>query len=218
MAATARTPAGTRIFMQSAISAAQSLTGISKAAGAVVGYSGADPTNGNYIALTDIFGMTEFEDAMVKVSAVDTGANTFVAEDQDSSGFGTFVSGSMQVVTLANEIGDGTGFSITGFEQQFAEYNLLRDRITRKVPTIVSAGGIEIPMLWDPSDATAQAMLAAADSAAKVGFKILFPDGLEMLFFGYIGSSGMPTVDNNNSIMMTKVSISMATRPRYVLP
>lgn len=215
---TARTPAGTRIYMQSAISSAQVLSGISKAAQAVVTYVGTDPATGNYAALIDQFGMTEFEDALVKVGTVDSALNTFVAEDQDSSGYGTFATGNMKVVTMALEIGDGTGFTINGFDQQFAEYNLLRDRITRKIPTTVSAGGIDIPMLWDPTDATAKAIRVAADTSAKLGFKIVFPDGLEMLFFGYIGASGMPKVDNNNSIIMTNVSISMATRPRYVLP
>lgn len=215
---TARTPAGTRIYMQSAISSAQVVSGISKAAQAVVTYVGTDPVVGNYAALIDQFGMTEFEDALVKVGTVDSALNTFVAEDQDSSGYGTFATGNMKVVTMALEIGDGTGFTINGFDQQFAEYNLLRDRITRKIPTTVSAGGIDIPMLWDPTDATAKAIRVAADTSAKLGFKVVFPDGLEMLFFGYIGASGMPKVDNNNSIIMTNVSISMATRPRYVLP
>ena len=215
---TARTPAGTRIYMQSAISSAQVVSGISKAAQAVVTYVGTDPATGNYAALIDQFGMTEFEDALVKVGTVDSALNTFVAEDQDSSGYGTFATGNMKVVTMALEIGDGTGFTINGFDQQFAEYNLLRDRITRKIPTTVSAGGIDIPMLWDPTDATAKAIRVAADTSAKLGFKVVFPDGLEMLFFGYIGASGMPKVDNNNSIIMTNVSISMATRPRYVLP
>lgn len=215
---TARTPAGTRIYMQSAIATKQQVTAITKANPGVVTYVGTDPTAGNYVALVDQFGMTELEDALVKAGTVDTGLNTFTMEDQDTTGFGTFASGNMQVVTMATEIGDGTGFTINGFEQQFAEYNLLRDRITRKIPTIVSAGGIDIPMLWDPTDATAQAIRAAADSSAKLGFKVVFPDGLEMLFFGYIGASGMPKVDNNNSIIMTNVNISMATRPRYVLP
>lgn len=215
---TARTPAGTRIYMQSAINSKQTISGISKANPGVVTYAGTDPVNGNYAALVDMFGMTELEDALVKVSAVDSVANTFAMEDQNTTGYGTFASGNMQIVTLATEIGDGTGFTINGFEQQFAEYNLLRDRITRKVPTNVSAGGIEIPMLWDPTDATAQAIRTAADQAAKTAFKVAFPDGLEMLFFGYIGASGMPRVDNNNSIIMTNISISMATRPRYVLP
>lgn len=215
---TARTPSGTRIFMQSAIAAKQAVTAITKANPAVVTYSGTDPANNDYIALVDMFGMTEFEESLVKVGNVSTGSNTFEAQDQNSTAYGTFVSGNMQPVTMSTEIGDGTGLSISGFEQQFAEYNLLRDRITRRVPTIVSAGSVEIPMIWDPTDATMQAIVTAADSAARLGFKVLFPDGLEMLFFGYIGASGLPRVDNNQSIIQANVSVSMATRPRYVLP
>lgn len=215
---TARTPSGTRIFMQSAIAAKQAITAITKANPAVVSYSGTDPVNNDYIALVDMFGMTEFEESLVKAGNVSSGSNTFEAQDQNSAAYGTFVSGNMQIVTLATEIGDGTGLTISGFEQQFAEYNLLRDRITRRVPTIVSAGSVEIPMIWDPTDVTGQAIVTAADSAARLGFKVLFPDGLEMLFFGYIGASGLPRVDNNQSIIQANVSVSMATRPRYVLP
>lgn len=215
---TARTPAGTRLFMQSAIAAKQAVTAITKAAPPVVTYSGADPADGNYIALVDMFGMTEFEEALVKAINVNSAGNTFEAEDQDSSGYGTFTAGNMQVVTMATEIGDGTGLTISGFEQQFAEYTLLRDRITRRIPTVVSAGSVNIPMLWDPTDATSQAILAAADTGARRGFKILFPDGLEMLFFGYIGASGLPNISDNNSVIQTNISVSMATRPRYVLP
>lgn len=215
---TVRTPSGTRIFMQSAAGASQAVSGITKAAPPVLTYAGTDPSNGDYVALTDMFGMTEFEGAMVKVANVNGAGNTFEAEDQNSSAYGTFVSGNMKPLTLATEIGDGTGFSISGFEQQFAEYTLLRDKITRKVPTTVSGGSLEIPMLWDPTTASAIAIQTAADSAAKLGFKILFPDGLEMLFFGYIGASGMPKVGSANEIMQTTISVTMATRPRYILP
>ncbi len=215
---TARTPSGTRIFMQSAISAKQAITGISAANPAVITYSGSDPANGNYAALVDMFGMTEFESALVKVANVNGAGNTFEAEDQNSLGYGTFASGNLQIVTLATELGDGTGLEISGFDQKFAEYNLLRDRITRRKPTTVSSGGVNIPMLWDPTDASMQAIVSAADTAARLGFKILFPDGLEMLFFGYIGASGLPRVQGNDSIIETTVSVSMDTRPRYVLP
>ena len=215
---TARTPSGTRIFMQSAITAKQAVNAVTKANPAVFSYTGTDPVNNDYIALVDFFGMTEFEESLVKAGNVVGASNTFEAQDQNSTNYGTFVSGNMQIVTMATEIGDGTGLTISGFEQQFAEYNLLRDRITRRVPTVVSAGSVEIPMIWDPTDATMLAIVAAADSAARLGFKVLFPDGLEMLFFGYIGASGLPRIDNNQSIIQASVSVSMATRPRYVVP
>jgi hypothetical protein len=216
--ATVRSPAGTRIFVQSAAAADQALTGISKANPAVVSYSGVDPVNGDYIALKDMYGMTEFEDALVKVANVSGAGNTFEAEDQSSLLYGTFVSGNMTPITLATEINIATGFSFTGFDQQFAEYNLLKDKITRKFPTTVSAGGIEIPAIWDPNDSGSQTLMVAAETAQRLGFKVLFSDGLEMLFFGYIGASGLPKADTNNGIITTNISVTLATRPRYVMP
>jgi hypothetical protein len=217
--ATVRTPAGTRIYMQSAISAAQSITGITKAAPPVVTYSGADTwTNGNYIALSDMFGMTDFEDSLCRVAAVNTTSNTLELEDQDSTGYGTFVSGNGQLVTMATEIQAATGFSMSGGDQQFAEYTFLWDKITRKFPTTKAGGQVNLSCVWDPNDAGLIAIQAASDTASKLGFKIVFPDGLELLFFGYIGSAGLPKADNANSIMTTDVSINIASRIRYAKP
>ncbi len=216
--ATPRTPSGIRLYMQSAIGSTQVVSGISKANPAVVTYVGADPSNGNYVALFDMQGMTEFNDALVKVSAVDTGANTFAAEDQSSTGYGTFISGNMAVVTLGTEIQVATGFSMSGGEQQFAEYGLLWDTVMRKMPTSQSGAQVDLPCIWDPSDAGMIAIRQAADTKQKTAFKIVTSDGLEMLFYGYIGAAGLPKADSINSIMTTSVTITLATKPRYVIP
>ncbi len=216
--ATPRTPAGIRIYMQSAVSATQALSGISKANPAVVTYVGVDPVNGDYIALTDMQGMTEFNDALVKVANVSGGGNTFECEDQSSVGYGTFVSGNMAPVTLGTEIQIATGFSMSGGEQQFAEYGLLWDSVMRKFPTSQSGAQIDLPCIWDPQDVGLIAVRQAADTRAKTAFKIVTSDGLEILFYGYIGASGLPRADSINAIMTTNITITLATKPRYILP
>lgn len=216
--ATVRTPAGTRIYMQSAIGSTQAISAISKASPPVITYAGADPSNGNYLALTSMQGMTEFEDALVKAANVSAGSNTVEAEDQNSSAYGTFTSGNMQVVTLGTEIQVATGFTLSGGEQQFAEYAFLWDKITRKFPTTISGSQFDLPCIWDPQDAGMIALREAADASAKRGFKVLFPDGLEMLFFGYVSAPGLPKADSINAVMTTNVSIVVATTPRYILP
>lgn len=216
--ATPRTPSGIRIYMQSAIGATQALSSITKASPAVLTYAGADPSNGNYCALFDMQGMTEFNDALVKVSAVDGGGNTFAAEDQSSVGYGTFVSGNMAVVTLGTEIQVATGFQMSGGEQQFADYGLLWDTVMRKFPTTQNAAQITLPCIWDPTDIGMIAVRQAADTKQKTAFKITTADGLEILFYGYIGASGLPKADNITSIMTTDISITLATKPRYVIP
>jgi len=216
---TVRTPAGTRIYMQSAISATQAISSITKAAPPVLTYSGADTwTNGTYAALTSMFGMTDLEDALVRVANVNTTSNTLELEDQDSTSYGTFVSGNIQLVTMATEIQVATGFNMSGGDQQFGEYTYLWDKITRKIPTTKAAGQVSLPCVWDPNDAGLIAIQAAADASSKVGFRIVFPDALEMLFFGYVGAAGLPKADNANSIMTTDVTINIASRVRYAKP
>jgi len=218
--ATVRTPSGTRIYMASAAAGTkQAVTNITKANPGVLTYSGADSfTLGGYAAITDVFGMTDLEDALVKIGTVDTGGNTFILEDQNTTGYATFVSGNVAPVTIDTEITAATGFSISGGEQQFAEYTYLWDKITRKMPTTKSGMTIEIPSIWDPSDAASVAVLAASDAASKRAFKVVLPDGLEMMFFGYIASSGLPNVQDINSVMTTTFTISAASRVRYIMP
>lgn len=215
---TVRTPAGTRIFMQSAIGATQALSDITKANPSVLTYVGTDPVNGNYAALFDMYGMTEFEDALVRVANVNGTSNTFEAEDQDSTGYGTFTSGNMAIVTLGTEITVASGFSISGGEQQFSEYQYLWDQVSRKFPTVQSGVSIDLKAIWDPQDASMIAIRHAADTKAKRAFKVVFPDGLEMLFYGYVGAPGLPSASDMNSVMETSVSIVLATKPRYVFP
>jgi hypothetical protein len=217
--ATVRTPAGTRIYMASAAAGvAQAISAITKANPGVLTYAGADFANGGYTALTEMYGMTELEDALVKVANVNTVANTFETEDQDTTGYGTFVSGNVRPVTIDTEIQVATGFSISGGDQQFAEYTFLWDKITRKFPTTKSGMTIDLPAIWDPQDAGSREVLEASDKSEKRAFKIFFPDGLEMLFFGYIASSGLPRADDINSVMQTSFQIVAASRIRYVFP
>ncbi|UXY13864.1 phage tail protein [Chitiniphilus purpureus] len=211
-------PAGSRIFMQSAIGAAQTITGISAAKPPVVTHSGTDPANGDYVVLTNVFGMGQFEDALTKVANVNAAANTFEMLDQDATGYPAFVSGQFQVVTLGTEISTASGFMMDGGEQQFAEYNLLWDKMTRRIPSTQSPVDTRIPCIWDPFDPSSQALRNAGDTGRKLAFKILLPSGLEILFSGYVGASGLPSAQNINEVMQTTASISMASKPRYIKP
>ena len=216
--ATPRVPAGSRIFIQTAIGAAQVVSGITKANPGVVSYAGIDPANSDYLALTDMRGMTELSDAVVKVANVNGAGNTFELEDQNTTTFTTFVSGNLKPITFGSEFEAATGFSFSGGDPKFQTYMLLRDKQELEIPVGYNKAGATINSIWDPQDSGLSAVRAAARTSQKLAMKILFPDGLEMLFFGYIGASGLPNAQNAQSIMETTVSISMATIPLYVFP
>jgi hypothetical protein len=216
---TPRVPAGSRIYIQSAISAVQAITTLTKAAPPVLTYAGTDSwTNGSYVALSSMYGMTEFEDALSRVANVNTTSNTLEMEDQNSTGYGTFVSGNAQLVTLGTELVAASDFSFSGGDQQFAEYSFLWDKMKRKMPSTKDGMTATVKCIWDPTDVSQQAVLAASDASSKLAIKIAHPDGLEMLFFGFVASSGLPKTSGQNDVMMTDVTIVSSSRMRYALP
>ena len=80
------------------------ITNVTQANPGVLTYSGTDPANGDFFYVTGIEGMTELNNRYVRVSNVDTGANTFELQTPtqqaiDTSIYGAYVfNGDMQKV------------------------------------------------------------------------------------------------------------------------
>lgn len=209
---------GTRIFLESSRGAAQAISGITKAAPPVITYAGADPANNSYLILKDMTGMTEFQDAVIKVANVNGAGNTLEAKDQDSTNFGTFTAGNIYPVEFATEIQIATDFRPTGGESQFANYRLLHERIERRKFSHTSAAGIDVPVIWDPTDPTFKLLYEAGRTGQEMAIKLLFPNGVEMLTFGSIGGSGLPNGGDATKVMEASFSINSASKAWYVLP
>ncbi len=216
--ATPIVPQGTRIYLESVRGTVQALAGITKADPPVITYVGADPVNGDYMILTDMTGMTEFQDAVVKVANVNAGGNTFEAKDQDSTAFGTYASGNMYPVTFGTELTLATGFNTTGGEPQYATYMYLWDRQERRIYTHNAAAGIDLPVVFDPTDANYQYLYNLGRTGATLAVKFLFANGVEWLTFGNFGGGGMPSASDSRSVMQTTFSINPSSKPFYVLP
>lgn len=65
------------------------ITGITQANPGTVTYTGPDPTGGDYYTLTGIFGMTELNDKVIRITAVNTGAKSFTLSDMDGNSLDT---------------------------------------------------------------------------------------------------------------------------------
>lgn len=211
-------PQGTRIFIESARGADQAISAITKADPPVITYAGADPVNGTYAILKDVVGMSQFNDALIKVANVNAGSNTLEAKDQDSTLFSTFVSGNLAPVTLGAELTIATGFQPSGGEPQYTNYMLLWDDQERRKFTHVSAVGIDIPVIFDPADANYQYLYNLARTDATLAVKFLFKNGVEWLTFGNFGGAGMPSGGDGRSVMQAKFSINPVSKPWFVLP
>ena len=91
------------------LEATQNITAISSAATGVLTYSGADPSNGDWMYLDGIGGTTALNGRFVKVANVNAGANTFELNDLDgnaidTTGMGVYTSGGTmaRVYTLSS--------------------------------------------------------------------------------------------------------------------
>lgn len=108
---------------------AQSITAISKAAQAVLTYSGADTyANGERVIVVDVGGMTQVNNREFIVSDLDSGANTFKLKDSsgsyvDSTNYDTYTTG-------------GTVAEILEVTTTFAEADLSEIRITQSADTL----------------------------------------------------------------------------------
>ena len=209
---------GSRIYIESARGVAQALSAISKADPPVLTYAGADPANGDYLILRNLTGMTQFEDAVIKAANVNAASNTLEAKDQDSTAFGTFVSGNMYPVTFGSELTIAMDAKFSGGEPQYQNFMLLWDDTERRKFTHTSAAGLDLPVLWDPTDANYQYLYNLARTDATLAVKIVLKSGVEILSFGNFGGSGQPQSGGAREIIQATFSLSPTTKPWYVLP
>jgi len=192
---TAKTNAGLKLFMESAIGAALTISAITKAAPGVITSTAHGLANGDIVIL-NIQGMVELNGSMFKV--ISSTANTFsIAGVDGSTGidttlFNTFTSGTAQKQTLGTSIPGVQEFSFAGGDIKTVDTTTVSDTQDTQVVVGASAMSADMTMQWNPADAAQQAMIAAFKTRANKGFKVLWPDGAYVLFYGTVGYTGAP--------------------------
>lgn len=192
---TVHTNSGLKLYMESAIAAAKTITAITQADPGVVTSTAHGYSNGD-IVLLEVQGMVELHGNLYKV--VNVATDTFQVADVDgssgidTSAFGTFTSGTAKKVTLGTTIDGVQEFSATGGDIKTVDTTTVNDTVDTEIVVGATAQSYELQMQWDPSDTAQQAMLAAFRTRANKGFKILWPDGAYVLFYGTVGYTGQP--------------------------
>lgn len=170
---------GVAVYLQSAIGAAQTITGITKASPGVVTTSGTLPTNGQYVLITAA-GMSQVNNRIFKVSGAS--GSTFNI-GTDTTLFSTFASGSFQVVTY--------GFAFTALRDPQSSGG---DPVTEDTTTIQdsqdtdaiissTALGYSFNADWDTADTALLAANAAAVAQSPRACRIVFADAQEYAFY-----------------------------------
>jgi hypothetical protein len=186
---------GIKMYMQSAIAAAKTITAMTNAAPGVFTSTAHGYANGD-IVLLEVPGVNEINNGLFKI--VNTAANTFNIADVDgatgidTTAFGVFASGTAKKVTLGTSVTGCSDFSPSGGEIKTLSATTVHDLVDVDIVAGATALSYGLTMQWDPANAAQQAMIAAFRTRASRGFKILWPDGAYALFYGTVGYTGAP--------------------------
>lgn len=203
-----------QVYMQSALATAIVMTAITKANPGVVTYTGADPSNGDYIVLSSVVGMSEVDGRVFRVANVNAGSNTLELEGEDTTNYGTFVSGNAQVITFGTQMISATNLSASGGDFDFEDTTTIHDTVRTQVPTVAQAAVYTFENLWDIADAALIALKNASILKTKRVMRFTFSNGYKMLFNGYVGATLLP-VGAGQAKVTTQVAITMHGRPTY---
>lgn len=179
------------IAVQSALSTAQTISGITKASPGVATYVGTDPSNGDMLLLT-VQGMHQLDGRIARVANVNTGANTLELEGIDTSAFDTFSSGSFEIITFGTTLNVATDVSASGGDFQFIDTTTIHDTVQQQIPGNASPITFNLGCQWQPDDAGLIALKSASDAKAQRAVRITFSNGYKFFVNGYVGCTLAP--------------------------
>lgn len=209
---------GLILAMQSAIGTATAITAATNADPGV--FTSVDHTllDGDIILLR-ISGMIEVNERMFAV--VNKSTDTFEIKNAasgtdgiDTTDFGVFTSGTFEKITLGTTIPGVQEFSPQGGDIKFLDTTTVSDTRDKQIVAGVTAMSYSLTMQWDPGDAAQAAMKTAFETSESRGFRIRWPNGRYMLFYGSVGFSGTPG-GGNQGITTTQAAVSMNGAPTY---
>ncbi|MDO9007223.1 MAG: phage tail tube protein [Thiobacillus sp.] len=189
------TNSGLQMSMQSAIAAANTITAITNAAPGVFSCTANGYSNGDLLLL-EIEGMTQLNKRVVEVVSVATDTFQIAGPDgatgMDTTNFGTFTSGTAKKLTMGTSITGCQGFTSSGGDIKFEDSTTVQDTVDKQIVTGASALSYGLDLQWDPANAGQQAMQAAFEVRASKAFRIQWPSGAYVMFYGSVGYSGAP--------------------------
>lgn len=187
------------------------VTGVTKANPAVVTYTGTDPTNGDFVIL-EVAGMVELDKRVFRVANVNGAGNTFELEDEDSTAYGTFTSGTATPVATFESMTTVQDITASGGEPEFADLTTVHNQIRRRAPTVFSPSTYQFGCIFDPADAAMRRLVALTKSKTPEAVVFTFSDGAQFAFYAYAASSGAP-IGSAQEVVKTNVSLESQGLP-----
>jgi hypothetical protein len=193
---------------------AQVISAISKAATGVMTYVGSDPSNGDYLALTDVLGMYQVNNRIFRGANVNAGGNTIELEGEATTAYDTFTSGNMQPVTFSTTMSVAAGITASGGDFDFIDTTTIHDVIKTQIPGQANPLTYSFDCQWSPADTALAALFAASTAQTVRALRITFANSYKFLLLGYVGCSLAPT-GSAGELVKTPVVFTGFGRPTF---
>lgn len=167
------------VAVQTALAAAKTITAITKANPPVATSTAHGYTNGQE-ALLKLTGMTELNNAVVVVDNVT--ANTFEIKGWDSTNFGTFATGTAELITFGAQAATVTDVSRSGGEPKPIDVTTIHDETDKEVPGNFAAVTYSMDNLWDPADPALVELRKASQVKGRRAMRVTFSTSAKFYF------------------------------------
>lgn len=194
------------VAAQTALATAKDISAITKANPGVATSTAHGLSNGDVVLLR-VTGMRQLDYMIVRVANVDT--NSFELEDIDTTSFGTFVSGTAQVVTFGAEAATFQDVNPSGGEAQPIQANTIHIDYDIELPGNKTALTYSFGSLWMPGDPCLLALAAADRVKGALGIRIEFATG-DLVYFSARPSVSMAPGGSSGNVVTTPVSFRLA--------
>lgn len=194
---TAEVARNARLEMQATIDTAKTLTAITKANPAVASSAAHGLANGDVVVLA-VEGMTEVDGLVVRVANVTAG--TFELEGINSTGYGTFTSGTAREVLTWVTISGATQVNFGSGSAEQLDKSTLVDRTKRYEAGLPDQPNITVNIFGDVTDAGQVAVEAAGVSGTSMAFRYTRKTG-KLSYFG--GTPSTVGEDHNVGQLVT---------------
>lgn len=207
------------VSVQTAVSAVMTITGISKAAEAVVTYSGTAPAGlqaGAVVHIKEVNGMIEMADRAFIVRSHDGVGKTFVLKGEDTTEYSDFSgTGSAVVVTMGASFRSIQDVSASGGDFEKADVTTIHGLLRKRRATVANPVTFSFTNLFDLADPAFKECVKAHRSKTNRVVMFGFGTGPKILAVGAPAATGVPT-GQAQGVVQTPVEIECQGMPTPV--
>lgn len=203
-------PDGARIYLGTTLANAVNITAITNANPGVASAVAHGYADGDYLVMQAPW--AQLDGMLVRVSGETTDA--FDLEGFDTTDTTAFPASSntakSQKVSAWLEIPKITQPSMSGGDQQYAQFQYLAERIQRQIPTVKNAKSLTMQVTDEGGTSAIFTALVAADkSLTPQPIRVVLADGSEIVYMMYVGFDKQPSL-TQGQIMTNALALTMA--------